>query len=373
MSTNAAPVGSLSIFGKEESLVLGLPLLFIAASIAELIFFPYLFSVRNLYYTRILADVVSSYHVVLIFPMLLFVPVMRKFREAYATEHRRNFWTIPGLVFAGYFVFFFVFYRFLLSPNHIISGNGAGVLKLLFTFLITALPVQHSVSQYLGFSLAYNNSLKREGLPISEKDRIEKSEKRERKLFNLFLIASILLSLCARLQYFFPELQVHVDKYLHLIIGSVVLLAGLLIYKAAKILPPGQSESGRNHKFLYSLRLLLVPLSGVSLIGYFTSIQVHAIEYSVLCKNINRNDKSLDNRNRYKNIMLVVTLVMALALLPKGILATSGLALVAESIVAQLFMALMMAFSFTHYFLDASVFRMRKKINRTHIGPLLFN
>lgn len=371
MSTNVALAGSLRIFGKEEPLVLGLPLLFIAASIVELIFFPYLFSVQNLYYTRILADVASSYHVVLIYPMLLYVPEMRKMREAYAAEHSRSFWTIPGLVFFGYFVFFFIFFHFLLSPNHVISGNGAGVFKLLFTFLVIALPMQHSVSQYLGFSLAYNKVLKHEGLPSSEKDRIEKSERRERKLFHLFLYASILLSLSARLQYFFSELQLHLGKYLNLVIGAGILLAMLLIYKAAKMLPAGQTAAGHNNKFLYSLRLLLVPLSGISLIAYFTAIQVHAIEYAVLCKNINRNDTSADNRRRYKKILLIAALVMGIALLPKGILATVGLGVLAENLAAQLFMALMMAFSFTHYFLDASIFRMRKKINRTHIGPLL--
>ena len=229
-------------------------------------------------------------------------------------------------------------------------------------------PAQHTVAQMKGISLCYNSNLRKTfTFTAEEKKRALLSDKLERLFFRGLLFGEIF--------YWLPKIFnddkfkiVRIDRLQDL--GGILIIGSAIALLANGLYFPKQEES---RKLAFLFRVMLFPLKMLSVIGGVSIRAAHGTEYLFVFRRIMQGS-SITQPKRTK-IFLVTIALSLLYLIPYG-LTWSGVLNETfgwkfSDILLGWALGLVFVLRFTHYYMDALLFRMSDPATRMIVGPIL--
>lgn len=258
----------------------------------------------------------------------------------------------PFILDQNWFYQFGAFFLFLV----LLAGfKDAAFCRQFFLIVNTAIPIHHAISQTRGLSLAYNTALTKPHPPsILQTQRLKANERRERLAFQFFIPAAMTTTFLLFVS----------TPILCTVFGSLMGAAALAILINVATFP----LPGKLRKLGFLFRLALWPLTPFSMMARVGTMAVHGIEYGCVTR------KMMTTSQGSANLWIVAGLTVLIAVgafyrdvFMSGISENTGFS--ALNVLA----ALSTAVSFSHYYLDRMMFRMRNPINRSYCGALLWN
>ncbi len=341
------------IFGGFEHFNLVLPVVFIVASILTASFsYQFSSSEQSLLVFLRMYVFFNATHIFFTFVFLLYLPEGRQLiGEA---------WNLKKHWFAGFaFLLFFLplcaILPQLLTLSPLVLFALLFVPKLLF--------FRHSIGQNFGMSLLYNKEAMTKLSP-KEKDRLLKFEKQERLYFKVFIILLVTYHFCKDID--FMRGMIHPGIwFVMLTITCTFIIAKIWNFPSKNLL----------YKKLYSVRLLLYPLTIVSPVAIAGAGAAHGAEYFFLMLSMTKKS-SASGRNwaRYLlPIMAYFIMVMMVFIYSKEFIPASLKEFTPQfSKVSSLaLLALIFTIRHLHYYLDAIIFKISDPLVKESIGPLL--
>jgi len=358
---------------KTEQLFLLYPLLFLALVPFELIFSDAAALIgTNEFLRRVLVNVLflDSTHVFLTFFVLMRLPEFKTWSRDKDSKTAAWFYIRLLLIF-----FILLFYFNYPWPEK----NGPWELELI-TMIIAFMPIQHSMYQIRGLSLAYNAGARSELFETAKDptevshslNRMKTSERWEKAAFILFFIGIIGKRVIRKQDNFISRgLNTTELWMLELIFYGFVLAAGLAFLKSLWDLgKPG--SIGLTGKFIHLSRLIAYPLMSVSLIAANLISIFHGIDYYLVIRKMVKASKTSEEERKINlkviNLTLLITGIL-FTVLTYWRFVTFGEPVLP---VTLLFLnGLVGAISYLHYYLDRIIFRMRDPEARRLIAPLI--
>ncbi len=333
----------------EEVIHLGLPIALLIAIGYDIFFSRNFIYVFDRWTINFLIDVVllNVTHNAFTYMMLISSPQLKVWmvrRGGVGKFWRNNLLLTGGLALAFYFV---------LAPY-----SKSPWIYTLFTFINLLIPAHHALAQSYGISLLYNYAGRRNR-------KIEAVEKRERSIYGWFLgltligLVALFFNWNGLLAQRFPEIG---SIRLEVLVAWTLGLLFLLLMGGTISLP----KELRATKGLFYVRFLIWALSFISMMAVFATRIIHGIEYLFISRRILSADKILN---------ITISAVLLLLVIGMGVIRTSGFSYLSERAplphwVAAL-TAISTAISFSHYYLDRQLFRMKDAETREIVGPLL--
>ncbi len=347
--------------GRWESVALGFPLV---------MFFIFLWldwggefsqSPESILWARFVTDAVflGTIHSVLSLTLLYYLPEYREWIQSVTGgQSWRYVLQLLGVGFCLFNLFFYMLERNIHTPLILLS------VYTVFDFIYG---LRHWVRQTQGFSLAYNHRLKARG-HVGSGDEFEKVERRERKLYTFVTYTSVLAGIFGGSQ-LVGALGISHPVFFGISFIACATGAVALVYLALRT--PGGEESP---KFLYSLRVLLVPFHFISLSANLAMRATHGFEFLLFTRQLVERSKL--RRSRRWNFLFASIVLVAIA----GV-CTAAKGAIWGPIAARnwpeysLWIAILAAFNgmftYLHYYTDYFMFRMRDPKTREQVGPLL--
>ena len=309
----------------------------------------------------------DAVHIMFTLVMLFSLPELRTWRTSDRTREKSGW--MKGMLPTTRFVVVgavlgTVFY--IIKTNPMTSAiRGMATIYLMFEIVG---PCQHTIAQMKGISLCFNGSIRRQTqFNDAEKAMAMRCESLERLFFKTLLIGEIM--------YWIPQIF-ELDKFDIPNIDSIQSIGGIMMLLSAQAILvnalyfPKQEES---RKFAYLVRVLLFPLKMLSIIGGLFVRAAHGTEYLIVMKRMVQGSKI--DKPKMTRIYLVTAALSALYLIPfllttpEVLEGTFGI----KALDALLGGALLGAFilRFTHYYMDAVVFKMGDPATREIVSPLL--
>lgn len=227
-----------------------------------------------------------------------------------------------------------------------------------FMFLNHLVPAHHALSQSYGISLLYNYLERRS-------PKIEIIEKHERWIYTAFLGVSLLgmAVLFINWSRLFPKAQLKFEYFkAHQTLAIVLGILALLLVANSSRFPAKLKLT----KAIFHLRFFVWALSFVSMIGVYATRAIHGIEYLFISKKI----MAAGGRS---NILLSLGFLFFVIVL--AVVRVSGYSYLRGNVSMPNWVAILTAastaISFSHYFLDRQLFRMRSLESREIVAKLL--
>lgn len=337
--------------GGQEHFVLGLPfILFILIALEILLDLKFNTAERK--FSNFIADILffDTTHAVLTFLLILFVPEVSGWKEKVS---QKGTFLKFGIGIFIFWLILFLFQRF----------NDSGVIFTIVSTITVFYPVYHCIAQVRGISFTYNTIFLKNQQGIENKDSILRSYRYEKWVGNLLVFT---ISLKLILSFLQMEKGFKIGNYgvlVDILNVSLILLLLFLFLSLPKQL--------RIKKIIFNSRILIflfVPSSFIAKIGYQIN---HGTEYvSIVDKMIENSSISSANRRKLIYFFLTAIIVLSTLAYPQFILNPNFFGSSSESIF-KIFLAMRAANTYTHYFFDGLLFKMKNPITRERIAPLL--
>lgn len=342
--------------------------LFTAAMIAtEMLYFTSIRSYRGVLYYIFGLLTLQALHVVLTYIGLLFIPEFRTWVAVKSHGHPLRFWGRILLMASSLFLVFCYATNFAyhssLAPRHFVA---------LMTLLIAVITLHHRMSQTYGISSAYLYSQ-----ASHLRARNSMYAKIERISF-LTLFFSVGSMFCFRLpllhiflQHFGWNLTPSVAGRLAVISSSVAFAATSSLIVTSLVDWRSNREIGYRLRTAHVLRFSFFPLSFFSLSAFWAMEGLHGLEYIFIWRKMSSKIQLGTVFHRY-NLMgagLIVLSYYFIAYVNRDFHFLSSAT--RTDLWMRMAFALNTAVTFTHFYLDRQIFRMRDVATRSIIGPLL--
>ncbi len=310
----------------------------------------------------------QSLHVVITYLGLLFVPEFKDWVRIKSKNRPARFWMKISALTLGFFALFFMVsnkhYHSPLTPDYLIA------FVVLFTLIAT---LHHRMSQTYGISLAYSQK------KIELKPRDTKFFLFEKWGFiSLFLCVVFLyctqLPLLSRvLEQFGIQFAKPIRTEAAKIFLGLALFAGSIIIISSLIENYKRSRSYLNFKSGHLMRTLLYPFSMLSTASLVAVECLHGIEYALVWKKMksNSNNKSFMTFLVITVSLLMISLFYFVTYVHEYWRQIEMKPSETEHFWLRIAMASNMAITYTHFYLDRQIFRMRDKDTRAVTGKLL--
>ncbi|NJM09929.1 MAG: hypothetical protein HC883_03290 [Bdellovibrionaceae bacterium] len=315
-------------------------------------------------WARFVTDAVllGTIHSVLSYTMMMFIPEMRDWMRELGNGSLTRFLTRFFLVAGVIYVFMYAAVTKWGSDIPFFVG--------VLTFVNVTFGVRHWVRQSQGFSLTYNWRLRSNlNYSAAETQILGRNEKLEKRLFTVLTYSTVAAGFVSSSELLEFETGLNNPQLMVFFIGIAVLSAFILVFLAFRT-----PQVERSNKVYYSLRYLLVPLHGISIIANLGMRAIHGIEFLFLTVQMTRNSR-ISRRSVYWLAIssLVFVLFAALCTMTKGAIFGALFRRQYSEYKGWItFLATLNAtFTYMHYYSDALMFRMRNEPTRKLIGPLI--
>jgi len=309
----------------------------------------------------------DSVHILFTFTLMLSSPELRAWNAAPGARAKTG-WMKGLSPWARTFVIAIalgiVIYLLKAAP-YVSTLKGMATMWL---FLELLGPAHHTLAQMRGISLVYNSTLKKNiEFSASEKTQALRCEKLERLFFNLLLAGEIF--------YWIPTIF-GMDKLEVPGMDTIRFVGGILAVGSATALVvnslyfPHQEKS---RKFAFIFRVLLFPLKMLSIVGGIFVRAAHGTEYLIIFRKM---AKSSNMPKPKKKHLFMMTIGVSLAYLIPYVLTWPNVVkdVIGYSVSDSIFAAAIVGtftLRFTHYYLDAVMFKMSDPTTRLAVSPLL--
>jgi hypothetical protein len=342
---------------EEINILFGLALVVLAAG--EVLFgAPLSQTVKLVFFFSMTILLGSTGHIGLTLALMLMLPEAKEWLAIKTRNRPWIFWAKAGLVFSGTLLL-------ALCAFDLLSVAGMTVINIAYIFLLLdwLLVIHHSAAQTHGLVVAYNQQVRKNGGPATSPRFSDRN-----RWLTLVMIACAFAT--PVLMTWSP--QDSLARTVNLSLFAISALA-LAIYSYQSFFP---WHSLRRNQSLYGARLLLFPLMPLSFFAGMGYRGIHSIEYIMVFRKCFEHSR----KPFVKSTVIFITASIFLFFLALGIfaLAKDSEFLVAawkpqESMAAwiKVLAALNAACTFTHYYLDRIIFRMRDEDSRRLFGTLL--
>lgn len=292
--------------------------------------------------------------------VMFYLPEVRSWsRDQFQAKGRRVI--LATSIALALFLLYFSSSGYLLGPMGPESIRDSGW-HLFLTRLLMGIHAgvlhYHAITQSFGLSILYNHRLLEQGdLSAEEKQSVARLERWERRAFRVLIpLTTVLLAWV----FVAPE-QLHLALCASVTFTLAAFLFGLsLLYPRAL----------RSNKWIFQLRLFLIPLTFYSYWGLFGVNCVHGFEYGMVFLQMRKNSGHPDRAFVWR--------LTALALFVFGIFAYArpeftvhGAYSYLPAGVVLLLASASFATTFAHIYFDSKMFHFSDPITRKHISPLL--
>lgn len=357
----------------DETFMLAIPTIGILASVVMLIVqranhgvSPFSFDdVASLFTTLIFMDGV---HVTFTFMLLMMIPELRTW--SFSNENRpkegtwdkgRTFWTRMAII-AGLLALV-VFTLRISATSSVFRG-----MMTIWLFLELLGPSQHTAAQMRGISFVYNSTLRRAyQFTAEESARAVAAEKAERLLFKAVITGDVL--------YWIPRIfvadRIHIPgiRYVQLV-GALLAGVGAIGLVLNSFRYPRNEETDKS---FFLSRVLLFPFKILTPVAGLAIRATHGTEYLMIFRRLVQSSKIADaKKRRVYAATIAVSVIYGLVFL--AIWPATTMKLIGISAGKTIFMcALLVTFvvRFTHYYMDALLFKMSDPMTRAAVSPLL--
>ena len=359
----------LAVFSpRQEKISLWLPIFLFIFTILDLLgFFPWMTHTKfwiNVITAILLLD---SVHAVFTFYGLFALPELREWRQ----EFRKQY-TVPleaGLALSG--LVFFFFGAWAARPEQYLgvvkNGNAPDFALLALALVVRLMPLHHGIRQSFGIAKIYD-SLSIEGKLVSSfnLEKFKAAQVWERRGFNAYLF--IIMG------YVFYEVAIVKFEPLHrqsvrfLVAFATLSICVGLVWNSLRVFSWRTSN-----KPLYLLRLFHGALMPCSAFGAIAIKFWHGIEYFFIFFTMRKNSQGGWSHNRFWGIGFSLIFIFSLLHLFRPWIFAGYFHRneIFEARLIQFFAGLSVALTFTHYWFDGILFRMRDPLTRAHVGKLL--
>ncbi|MCC2679823.1 MAG: hypothetical protein K0R29_2399 [Pseudobdellovibrio sp.] len=357
---------------KTEKFFLYYPFLFLALIPFELLFSDAAtMASTDQFLRRLLVNVLflDSTHVFLTYFVLMRLPELKTWAQDKKSLSSSWFYIRLILIF-GILLFYF---------NYSWPEKDVPWELEIVTMIIAFMPIQHSMYQIRGLSLAYNAGV-RSGLysqtssteairPSLEK--IKLSEVWEKAAFILFFAGIIGRRILQKRDNFITSSLTPENLTLaQWVMYALILAAGFAFVRSLLIL--GTREVGWSGKLIHFSRLIAYPLMSVSFIAANLISIFHGIDYYLVVKKmVNASQTTESERKlnlRVVNFTLIASGLLFTALSYWRYIYQNEPVIPSTLLFLNGFVA---AISYLHYYLDRIIFRMRDPDARKIIAPLI--
>lgn len=347
--------------GKWETIALGFPLLMFVIFLWLDWGGQFSQSPESILWARFVTDAIflGTIHSVLSLTLVFYLPEYRQWVRAVTHgQPWRYVLQLLGVGFCLFNVFFYMLERNIHTPLILLS------VYTVFDFIYG---LRHWVRQTQGFSLAYNHRLKMRERGQSA-ETFMKVEKRERRLYTFVTYTSVLAGIFGGSQLVGV---LGISNPIFFGISFVACATGAVLLVYLSLCTPGGEESP---KFLYTLRVLLVPFHFISLSANLAMRATHGFEFLLFTKQLVERSKIQSSRRwNFLFASIILIAVAGVCTAAKGAIwgPIASRNWPEYSIWIALLAAFNGMFTYLHYYMDYFMFRMRDPNTREQVGPLL--
>lgn len=333
----------------DERINLWVPILFLALIGVEVFFSKQLFSFSFLLESFIV-DIVflNITHNAFTYAIIVALPEMRPWVQNQGRGQVKSFWWRIAFLNVGLAIIFFLLFSF--SKNEFYA-------RALFYLVTIVFPVHHALSQSFGLSLIYNKK-------ISEDVRVvELQERRFSRIFLVLVLIAVIIvtGFIGR----FITIADPLAKTAWLMIRTLVFISSFSLLTVMLFYP----KKIRRFKLFFSLRYMVWAFSIFSPIAIAGTKVIHGLEYAFVTR------KMISKSRASTKAWLKIAIAMSILVLILAYFRFSVLVSYPQEKEMPFWFYLMasvsFAFTYSHYYLDRQLFRMRKPINRQTVGQLL--
>lgn len=278
----------------------------------------------------------------------------------------RRFWTRLLLI---QFFFILLFAGIKISPELMTFLESNTVILLLASFTVFGLKIHHNLSQMRGIAKLYDIEPRLES--AERWTKVKRAQSFEQILLKMILVVAFFMSSVVYFQAGRDRLPISVDSWMSIQrIFIVALCLGIYINFFRYPRP------WNLNKFLYLARLWIIPLLYLSPSAVLALSSCHGVEYLCIFKTMkSRSENGTQWFSWY--VLLILSIGLLLLILPyrdMSILSylTSGLGIARIGPIGLgMLLGVGVSLSYTHYFLDAILFRFSQEETRELILPLI--
>lgn len=306
-------------------------------------------------------------HVTFTFTLIAFLPELRQWsvsdrnRPSVGWDKGWSFWKRMFVIASALAVIIFVL---KLSPY----SNTVRGLASIWLFLELLGPSQHTAAQMRGISFVYNSTIRKAyAFNDAEKLKAASAEHWERLLFKAIIAGDVL--------YWLPKLfqaehfVIPGIRYVQ-ILGGVLVAGGAIGLLFNSFRYPKQEETD---KTLFLTRVLLFPFKIINPIGGLAIRATHGTEYLLIFRRIVQSSKISEKKKKltYYSTAAVSVLYGLLFVALWGGPLNKMFGIVPGRDLIGIAVAVTFVVRFTHYYMDALIFKMSDPVTREAVSPLL--
>lgn len=266
------------------------------------------------------------------------------------------FWTKLGIVHILFFLFFILLKGGVFSNSLSINSSFIDIIVAIVTI---APVVHHPLAQTWGLSFLYD--LKNYNCQNDKKTKLIRAGKRERGILVIFTI----IYMVAGLIFFSGHFRLDNFSWSIYLISLLFLVSSLVIINYFTYPKPWNLN-----KLIFLMRLFAYPLTFISASARIVTGSCHGIEYFCVYKKIKKNS---NGRCQWFSIAYLLLFLLGFF----SILSLYGQTPFVKKIIPdflsnqQYLTPLALSIIYTHYYVDALLYRFRDSSNRELILPLL--
>jgi hypothetical protein len=306
-------------------------------------------------------------HVTFTFMLIACLPELRNWSKASENKGQvfmkkdASFWKRMAIVAGGLTLVVFVL---KVSPESSMIRGMATI----WLFLELLGPSQHTAAQMRGISFVYNSTIRRAyTFNAEEQARAVSAEKWERYLFKLLILGDVL--------YWIPRIFIQ-DRFSIPYMGLVQYIGAISVGASAIGLLLNSfryPKQGETDKTFFLTRVLLFPFKIINPVGGLAIRATHGTEYLLIFRRIVQSS-SISDAKKKRAYWLTAGVSFFYGLIFVSIWPGTMFHLFGFNPPRNLVgIALMITFvvRFTHYYMDALVFKMSDPMTRAAMSPLL--
>ena len=309
----------------------------------------------------------DSVHVCFTFMLIACLPELRAWsthadnKPTQGWDRGWSFWKRMGLIAAGLAT---VVYFVRVSP----TSSALRGMATIWLFLELVGPSQHTAAQMRGISFVYNSTIRKAySFTLDEQRRAVAAEKLERLLFKSLILGDIFYWIP---QIFRPDrLFVPGTLWIQYLGGAMVGGSAIGLVLNSFRYP----RQGETDKTFFLTRVFLFPFKILTPVGGLAIRATHGSEYLLIFRRIVQSSSIGEKRQKrvywYTAAVSFFYGLIFLSIWPGALTRITGMAPSRNLVAAGLFITFVVRF--THYYMDAIVFKMSDPLTRNAVGPLL--